>query len=94
MDPDRHRSLNGQETEQGMKMGIHIIDLFLLERETGFEPATSSLGSWHSTTELLPPSVRSDNLNEPIGLPLLSMVSIQNYRFGGQTDTKTDSIQA
>ncbi len=25
-----------------------------LERETGFEPATSSLGSWHSTTELLP----------------------------------------
>src|SRR3954470_23428251 len=26
-----------------------------LERETGIEPATSSLGSWHSTTELLPP---------------------------------------
>ncbi len=26
-----------------------------VERETGFEPATSSLGSWHSTTELLPP---------------------------------------
>jgi hypothetical protein len=26
----------------------------LLERETGVEPATSSLGSWHSTTELLP----------------------------------------
>jgi hypothetical protein len=25
-----------------------------MERETGFEPATSSLGSWHSTTELLP----------------------------------------
>ena len=25
-----------------------------LERETGLEPATSSLGSWHSTTELLP----------------------------------------
>ncbi len=24
------------------------------ERETGLEPATSSLGSWHSTTELLP----------------------------------------
>ena len=24
------------------------------ERETGFEPATSSLGSWHSTAELLP----------------------------------------
>ena len=27
-----------------------------LERETGLEPATSSLGSWHSTTELLPHS--------------------------------------
>ena len=26
------------------------------ERETGLEPATSSLGSWHSTTELLPQS--------------------------------------
>ena len=25
-----------------------------VERETGVEPATSSLGSWHSTTELLP----------------------------------------
>src|ERR1700681_399255 len=30
-----------------------------MERETGAEPATSSLGSWHSTTELLPPSVKS-----------------------------------
>jgi DNA-binding CsgD family transcriptional regulator len=29
-----------------------------MERETGFEPATSSLGSWHSTTELLPLSRR------------------------------------
>ena len=26
-----------------------------MERPTGFEPATSSLGSWHSATELLPP---------------------------------------
>ncbi len=34
-----------------------------LERETGVEPATSSLGSWHSTTELLPlalPSMTSE----------------------------------
>src|ERR1035438_8777017 len=30
-----------------------------MERETGFEPATSSLGSWHSTTELLPLAERS-----------------------------------
>jgi hypothetical protein len=35
--------------------------LLILERETGFEPATSSLGSWHSTTELLP---RSFNIND------------------------------
>ena len=27
-----------------------------MERETGLEPATSSLGSWHSTAELLPRS--------------------------------------
>ena len=26
-----------------------------MEREMGLEPTTSSLGSWHSTTELLPP---------------------------------------
>ena len=29
-----------------------------LERETGIEPATSSLGSSRSTAELLPPSRR------------------------------------
>ena len=28
-----------------------------MERETGMEPATSSLGSWSSNAELLPPSV-------------------------------------
>jgi hypothetical protein len=28
--------------------------LTFVERETGIEPATSSLGSWHSTAELLP----------------------------------------
>ena len=33
--------------------------LLILERETGVEPATSSLGSWHSTTELLPHPVFS-----------------------------------
>jgi hypothetical protein len=27
------------------------------ERATGFEPATSSLGSWHSTTELRPRTI-------------------------------------
>ncbi len=28
-----------------------------MERETGIEPATSSLGSWRSTAELLPLSL-------------------------------------
>lgn len=31
----------------------------LLERETGLEPATSTLGRWHSTIELLPHLVPS-----------------------------------
>jgi hypothetical protein len=35
--------------------------LLILERETGVEPATSSLGSWHSTTELLPLDRRSNH---------------------------------
>ena len=30
-----------------------------MERATGLEPATSSLGSWHSTTELRPLRSRS-----------------------------------
>jgi hypothetical protein len=29
-----------------------------LERETGFEPATSTLARWHSTAELLPQTAR------------------------------------
>ena len=31
----------------------------LLEREKGFEPSTSTLARWHSTTELLPQRSRS-----------------------------------
>jgi hypothetical protein len=31
-----------------------VAKLLILEREMGLEPTTSSLGSWHSTTELLP----------------------------------------
>jgi hypothetical protein len=40
------------------------------ERETGIEPATSSLGSWHSTAELLPltqtDSYSFSSRNQPI----------------------------
>ena len=59
--------------------------LLILERETGFEPATSSLGSWHSTTELLPRScvcrylaVRQ-GLNRFPGQSIPSLHSIQNH---------------
>jgi hypothetical protein len=55
----------------------------------GLEPTTSSLGSWHSTTELLPRSVKSaiqlnplDFLNRGRSIP--SMLSIQNHPFGCQ----------
>jgi hypothetical protein len=34
-----------------------------MERETGIEPATSSLGSWRSTAELLPPGRAANYLN-------------------------------
>ena len=35
------------------------------ERETGIEPATSSLGSWHSTAELLPLTDEAYNTYSP-----------------------------
>ncbi len=43
--------LNGGLWRVGFSNGCKLLNL---ERETGLEPATSSLGSWHSTTELLP----------------------------------------
>lgn len=32
-----------------------------MERETGIEPATSSLGSWRSTAELLPQTLEEND---------------------------------
>ena len=37
-------------------MNTANININILERETGFEPATSSLEERRSTTELLPPT--------------------------------------
>jgi hypothetical protein len=34
-----------------------------MERETGIEPATSSLGSWRSTAELLPLTAKMGTTN-------------------------------
>ena len=61
-----------------------------MERETGFEPATSSLGSWHSTTELLPPVGESSSwliLNEIGHRRAVSPVSAV-YRFTPVRTTK------
>ncbi len=71
-----------------------------MERETGVEPATSSLGSWHSTTELLPRSFVFLQLPETKGLSHQSRQSIQStesaqiYLFGPKTDSITDSMAA
>jgi hypothetical protein len=46
----------------------------------GFEPTTSSLGSWHSTTELLPLVFVSLQLLETKGLSPKSLHSIQSAR--------------
>ena len=59
--------------------------LLILERETGLEPATSSLGSWHSTTELLPPVCGISYLTHPAGLrpesceSIASIPSVRTY---------------
>ena len=49
-----------------------------LEREMGLEPTTFSLGSWHSTTELLPLSLVSNYLPETKGFRPRSRQSIQS----------------
>jgi hypothetical protein len=65
-----------------------------MERETGIEPATSSLGSWHSTAELLP-LLFIDYLADPgLATPIPAIPSIQSipyYLFGRQMDSKTDA---
>jgi hypothetical protein len=50
----KYRSLMGDRILARPSLGMFGVGGATLERETGFEPATSSLGSWHSTPELLP----------------------------------------
>ena len=38
-----------------------------MERETGIEPVTSSLGSWRSTAELLPLNCKLPHPSLPLG---------------------------
>src|SRR5271165_391816 len=68
-----------------------------MERETGLEPATSSLGSWHSTTELLPHSCvfRYSTVQQGFsrfpGQSILSMQSIQTMGPDRKMDGKPRS---
>ena len=66
-----------------------------MERETGFEPATSSLGSWHSTTELLPLAyvfrylTASKGLNLPAASPFRLLRPSKTMRFEREMNSKT-----
>jgi hypothetical protein len=52
---DRGSVRDSGRSEEGRPLN----PLLFFERETGFEPATSTLARWHSTTELLPHSLRA-----------------------------------
>src|SRR3984957_5617115 len=76
----RRRALDQPEKSAGeisaITFKIGILKLWLgawlrlMERETGIEPATSSLGSWRSTAELLPLRLANNALND-VSLPPL-----------------------
>src|SRR5262249_35363494 len=53
-----------------------------LERPTGFEPATSSLGSWHSATELRPRSKPILAFAPPKSNPLTSNLLLERHVVG------------
>jgi hypothetical protein len=61
-------------------MDTDILDWRGLERETGIEPATSSLGSWRSTAELLPLIVRQVHHYISVPFPLLFCSIVSNSR--------------
>ena len=50
----RYSECRGCGTVQKVQKVQGVQKVREMERETGIEPATSSLGSWHSTAELLP----------------------------------------
>src|SRR6185503_20479068 len=59
----------------------------MLERETGFEPATSTLARSHSTTELFPPerskyhtAGRCSSREEPAAALARRLVAVKNVR--------------
>src|SRR5581483_7690417 len=62
-----------------------------MERETGIEPATSSLGSWRSTAELLP--LGRTNLAYHRERISTTPTSFQHYR-GDSCDTDANGCSA
>ena len=58
-----------------------------MERATGVEPATSSLGSWHSTTELLPLSLTKLSVAYAITCEQGQIFELENLRFSHQICT-------
>ena len=50
-----------------LKVELNDLRKEIMERETGFEPATSTLARSHSTTELLPRTPRSQTINVTYG---------------------------
>jgi hypothetical protein len=56
-EPANHKKRQDESSDIGLRrisMTVGLSSLRTLERETGFEPATSTLARSHSTTELLP----------------------------------------
>ena len=53
----RHQHSAAEVNGLSKRMRMMKIRRGTAERATGLEPATSSLGSWHSTTELRPRTV-------------------------------------
>src|SRR5262245_21378829 len=56
-EPANHRKRQDESSDSPLgriSMAVGLSSLRTLERETGFEPATSTLARLHSTTELLP----------------------------------------
>ena len=64
-----------------------------MERETGFEPATSTLARSHSTTELLPPAQTSKIAYHAGGVPS-SHADLRGYACQTATETQDRYLEA
>ena len=68
-----------------------------MERETGIEPVTSSLGSWRSTSELLPPCYKIyylaffSSIYATFGVSIQSTKSAVSLWYDWKVDSKSDS---